>query len=194
MRRHPVTAVMAMVVLGACSDSTGLWIVPSDGGSTSSSCGTFTACGGDVTGTWSFKGLCGKSGPASFLCADATSDFSGFTSTVTFNADGTFASSPSNSWTAHIPTSCFGRDGGVPVSCSQINATNVVCTDGATECTCKVSNMGLLPPSGRYSTSGNQLTLVVGGGSSTVPYCVMGGSLRYYATAGSVIIDAIFTR
>lgn len=171
----------------------------SSGGS--ASCGTFAACGGDVTGGWSIDQACFGDTLASAGddlksgCAAATVDTSGVnvTGSATFKSDKTYSTTLgiTGSMKMTLPASCLTGNG-VTLTCAQLQGAimdslkknpdqtfdMVTCT-GSSSCTC---TMHFKPApqdeSGTWSTSGNVLSTKATGSSTadTAEYCVKGSS------------------
>ena len=147
---------------------------------------SFTPCGGDPTGTWTYAEACNAGSVMSASCPTATSDLSSNVSgTYTFNADKTFSTEATvaETGTETIPTSCLGTG----VTCSDLMTNMVVdgltvqetCT-GTTTCTCTVSISGTLDETGTWAMAGNDLVITPKGGKASTPagYCVSGDQLE----------------
>ena len=147
---------------------------------------SFTACGGNLVGTWRFASSCGSVSSAS--CAPAqniTLAQAGNEATYVFASDGTFSATASGNWsqTLRYPAGCITSlsdagttqacaaleeafrsavqnvDSGVPVG--PITFTCVV--DGNQACVCSemYSFSSPLIQTGTYTTTGNQVTVTV---------------------------------
>ena len=168
-------------------------------------CGTESACGGDVVGTWQVSSSClavdASSMMGSMGCPGATTSASGtkITGTITYSADKTFTSNltTSGSLVITLPASCLTQQG-VTVTCAQLqqalngtmNATfsSATCTESGGGCACSVAlNAVTSNETGTYSTSGGVLTQT---DTSGIPddsnYCVQGGQLSLAAGASAM--------
>jgi hypothetical protein len=163
-------------------------------GAGGASCVSVPACGGNIVGTWRVTQSCvTATKDLSSTCPGATTEITFVVAgTITYNADGTYVSTPvANPATVHeyFPAGCmpFG------LSCDQLGQssfdaggmTSGACSMDATgACICD----GTIPTtatgdSGTYSTSGGTLTLMKDGGTSSSSYCVQGNLL--YEMAGA---------
>lgn len=136
---------------------------------------SFSPCGGDLTGTWSFSAACvdfaPNFDPSKGQCpgssGSASVDMSG---TATFNADMTYSVIWNRTLHATItfPAGCS-------VPCSQVDSAAV--SDGAGGCKIDKSESGA--DSGTYSVSANTFTLTKTGDTPDPPteYCVTGTTL-----------------
>ncbi len=154
-------------------------------GDGSASCSTtFTPCGGDLTGTWTYQTDCN---PSMMItgCPGATEDVTvNASGTFTFNADKTYTSklTVDESGTASIPVSCTGS-----TTCSAADSDTTTgtfaiknaCT-GTTTCACTATISGSVSTTGTYTTAGNDFTATPKGGTASVPvaYCVKGSQLE----------------
>jgi len=184
---------------------------------TSGSC-TFTACGGDLVGTWNVESLCSPNPSVTCPPYDGvTIDRSASVATYTFAANGTFtyAASGTLTETLRYPKDCLspGADAGVSELCAAFQAavqSSIAKADGGslsglTSFTCSVENNFCVcvevftnlsvNETGTYTTSGNQLTITITGGSTAdggfpnSDYCVSGSTLkiRSPSTEGDVV-------
>jgi len=158
------------------------------------SCDPFTACGGNIVGTWRQVSNCGSVSSSPCPSSERIAFKSSVTqATYTFASDGTFTFSASGDLTEALsyPLACLGgiTDAGIPQACADIESRFVTptqtgdagaptvvvksasCSAAANDtcaCTAVLSNPGAqATTSGSYTTSGNQLTLVAsasGGG------------------------------
>jgi hypothetical protein len=148
---------------------------------------TFTACGGDLTGTWVFDAECNAAALTAMACPGATTTVSpNISGTYTFNADKTFSTSLSiaESGMTTLPASCLAGS----TSCSELDlhqtsdgtTIDETCTGNAAQsCTCSISQTGTLTETGTYLTAGNNLTQSSGGSAGNpTPYCVNGSQLQ----------------
>jgi hypothetical protein len=160
-------------------------------GGAGASCGSVSACGGNIVGTWRVTGSCVTgTKDLSSVCAGASADFAfTYAGTLTYNADGTYDPALTGTVTVHehYPSGCapFG------LTCAQlgqaaVDAAAVISdscsTDAAGACNCdSVSQATSSNAPGTYSTSGGTLTTTQGGTTSTNTYCVQGGVLHEIA-------------
>ena len=158
------------------------------GGSTAPDhCGAFSACGGNIVGTWELSSYCaGAFATSTCEVGVGSVSFEGSV-TTTFKTDGTYATTPPTSLAMSLTYSagCFG-DAGASLSCADIKensaTSSVTCTgDIASSCTCNIATTSPSDsaPTGTYSVSGTQ---VISKGdnqsnSSTMDYCVQGDTL-----------------
>jgi hypothetical protein len=153
---------------------------------------SFTPCGGDITGTWTYQTSCNVGALAGKQCPGATTSVPiNASGSMTFNADGTFSEvvTIDTTGTETIPASCLGA----LTDCTKLDQTLsdqgltvqiTGCTGTASQsCTCTVSATGMLNATGKYTTAGNNFSLTVSGGTASVPsgYCVSGSQLELAA-------------
>jgi hypothetical protein len=187
----------------------------SAGSSTVPSCTTpFTACGGNVVGTWSLSNACVSKfvNPGNMACPASTAQLSeNVSGTIEFNQDGTFVTNANSTLneTLTVPASCL-VDAGATESCQQLqNAFNqptdagvpaavASCTSASMGgCTCQLTDT--LMGGGQkatYSTLGYRIGL---GGAPPSPYCVQGNTLTIQTESsngmpGSASITLIATK
>jgi len=150
------------------------------------SCDPFTACGGNIVGTWRLVSSCGSA--SSWPCPSTERiAFKSMTqSTYTFASDGTFTFAASGDLTETLlyPLACLGgiTDAGSPQACADIERAfvtpsqtgdagtqtvvvrSVSCSTAANEsCACMAvlgSTAAAQTLNGSYTISGNQLTIV----------------------------------
>jgi hypothetical protein len=158
------------------------------GQQTGGTCGSFTACGGSLVGTWTFTASCatfapGALGPPFSTCpqsvVSATADVTG---SVTFNADMTYSVNDTTSLQikATLPNTCL--DGGAAVCSGMVGGGGTLSDDGTT-CTLNMSQNSPTNETGTYTTSGNTFTTMKDGGSDTpIQYCVSGTTLTAQQT------------
>jgi hypothetical protein len=157
---------------------------------------TFTACGGDPSGTWKFADFCidAKSlgaDPFKGNCPQfaASVDYkSDGVVTITGNASaGTLSTGPSTANTTityTFPLSCTNAvtDGGL-ATCAEASKSGTTCTDtGSGNCSCvETSSKMSTGDTHGYTASGNILTNLDSNGqpSDSGEYCVKGGLLYY---------------
>lgn len=172
-------------------------------------CQPFTACGGNIVGTWKITGGC----VSNQTFADLKSKFcEGIEEgNVVIKAAGTLTATDTTvtrqtkvdiSADAFIPQQCAAKAGG---SCQIVEAglsTSVLgtdppfdkakcTTDGAGGCNCSVSKAYVENVTGAYTASGNTITTT--NPNRTFDYCVDGSKLTYQETtsAGTVSFPII---
>lgn len=181
-----------------------------DGGTHGISCGLFTACGGNIVGTWRVVSSCGSVSSSSCPSSERITVQTTLTQgTYTFAGDGTFTlmASGSATETLRYPLACLGgiTDAGIPQACADIErafvastqpadagtpaveVTSASCASAANAaCACTVV-LGYTSPqttSGTYTTSGSQITFAVraadGGTDPASEYCVSGNTLTLH--------------
>ena len=148
------------------------------------SCDPFTACGGNIVGTWRVVSSCGViSSPACPSSERITAQSSAPQTAYTFAGDGTFTLTASGDLTEALryPLACLGAitDAGIPQACADIErafltpqsgdagtqtveVTSASCAAAANEtcaCTAVIRYGGPQTTSGSYTTSGSQVTL-----------------------------------
>jgi hypothetical protein len=181
------------VVLGACDkDHDG-----SGGSSGISSCGAFSACGGDVVGTWHIQDFCTDNLEAAFdmviddpACSDIAQDITTEVSgTYTFDGTGTVSWARGQNIDFHLvwTPSCLtaandGQPVDVPNTCANLDETyrtnprysDSSCVFDGTSCDCTIH--ALIESSGddSYEVRDNQLLQA---GDSPADYCISGDTL-----------------
>jgi hypothetical protein len=153
----------------------------SDGGGT---CGTVSACGGDLVGLWLVTQSCLISTEdLSSVCAGVSASIEfAFSGTAMYSADHTYASTTTTGGTTHYhyPGACLPNG----KTCTELGQllmlvggySSITCTtDNAGVCNCDgvtASTSGT--ETGTYSTSGGTLTTTHSGTTRSIPYCVSG--------------------
>jgi len=172
------------------------------GGSGNATCESFSACGGSVVGTWNLVKVCMSTADAGVMQADAsTSSCSMATSTstmsysgtLTFGADGTFATDMRMTGSAEFTYSAGCLTGSV--SCAQLSSyTNadagisVSCSTGSGgSCTCNEIFSGATASGnpGTYTTSGNTINITSSTGNDVSEYCVRGNTLMLHTLSST---------
>ena len=194
MKALSACIAIGVTILGCGSSSSG----SGSGGS----CGKVAACGGDIVGTWNITDSCASitSAPTIMGCPNATAQNAMVTAsgTSTFNSDGTYTSdlTESASETVVIPMSCL-MAGGMTVTCDQLSAalnvavmgdagTTASCTTSGSSCNCAIGGSGRSTHRmGTYSVSGNTITTMSGGTTSSADFCVQGSELHVLSSATS---------
>jgi hypothetical protein len=174
------------------------------GGSSNSSCGPFTPCGGSVVGTWKIATMCMGTADAGVPKADAacftttSNPNMKYGGTFTFRNDATYTAdiAVNGSQTLTYSAGCFSG----AFSCSAIDSIfkgpgvadagmSGSCTSGSSgSCTCnETMNTDLTTIEGTYTTSGTTITMTSGSGSSpdTSDYCVQGNTLTLHESNSS---------
>ena len=149
-------------------------------------CPAFTACGGDLVGTWYLKSECPRAAAVSSICPETVYavDLSGFTASYTFEDGGTFDVSLSGTITESVRYSatCLAGDAGAVQSCadfeqsiqqawkgvvdadaSTVQLGDFHCTAPSNEgCACDASiTYAQLEETGTYGIEGTQVMLTV---------------------------------
>jgi len=200
---------------GAGGGSAGSGTTTGDGGTCS-----FTACGGNLVGTWRFVDICGWGGTTA--CPPyqgVTVDRSSSTVTYTFGNDGSFQylGSGTISETIHYPREClatFGADAGIAQLCDTLESavqmsidnadagplttlSSFTCDVNVEACVCREVFMNLSQTeTGTYTTSGDQLTIMLtsatsqgapvdAGTGGPSDYCVSGNTLTIHTISSS---------
>ena len=183
---------VSVVVLGALAGC---------GGGQGGSCGDFSACGGDVVGSWSVQALCGKTADSTFTCPNVTYDFGGIvvSGTETFTDANVIMSDVqfSGFTTLHVPASCVTVNGtrlpcdkvGLTASMGLATADAIVCTTEAQGCSCKMMQRPVsTKTTATYTVTGTKLVITnpAAAETSELDYCVSGSTLRY-KPSGAVV-------
>lgn len=149
------------------------------------SCPSFSACGGDVVGSWDYASGCvdnpfgniDQSCPG-LAVVDPKGSVAG---TITFTAT-TVVRRASGSFdaTLAVPASCSEPAGGCPAIEASLKgagfATSVCAAASAGGCSCSLTKTIAIDDSDTYTISGNTLTT---GGGGQYDFCVSGSSLSY---------------
>lgn len=161
----------------------------------------FSACGGDITGTWTLSGVCADvpDGVGPVDCPDATVDVNfNATGSITFNDDGTYDKDFVNTTTITIemPNSCLKMLGGgtAPESCAAIadgevdeDGKSTTCTgDPATKCTCvETSPQDIDAATGTWEAGAQGAISMADDGEDpdSQLYCVTGNKLQVQQTS-----------
>ncbi|HXU07335.1 MAG TPA: hypothetical protein VN903_40565 [Polyangia bacterium] len=176
------------------------------GGAVTANCGSFTACGGNIVGTWRQVSGCGTI--VSATCPTQTTMTtlaSGATTTYTFSSGGvfTYMSSGNENETVNYALGCLGGliDAGAPQACADLQnlfrmtigqdagasgtqLLSATCSAGQNQtCDCAlVFSTAPTTTQASYTTSGTQVTIIDpdGGAPDANPpldYCVSGNTL-----------------
>lgn len=159
--------------------TTSAWACSEDGGSGSiPTCSdTFSACGGDPVGVWSYNRACATfsdpdcPGATGSILADRT------TGTISFNADNSYVTAFNTDLDIQstIPKSCLGG-----VDCQAAGAfIGGSCTESGDNCVCALTSTDSDTDSGTWAVSGNTLTLTDNSSADTVfEFCVSGNVMQ----------------
>lgn len=152
----------------------------------------FSACGGDVEGTWKFKDVCMDdtvigSNPFEDTCPTATVEVEvEWDATITFNADNTYTqamTSQSMTATYNVPLSCLTQMGGAAACVSGeegMFGDEATCGVDGDACVCHSAKTDTIEDpnqSGTYAVSGNTLTITEssgGGPDKPMNFCRAG--------------------
>jgi len=198
---HEVSA--ARRLLGVAAFMAALVAGSSCGGGGGGSCGKVQPCGGSVVGAWKVADV----------CVDATANASvenairGVCPTVTvttalsttgnlsFNADGSYAWTGSQTGTATVgvPQACL-MQGGLTLTCAEVGPLIMIyllanpnpyiqgatCVNAGSGCTCNVPITPMnIAEAGTYSTPGTSLIAMPSTGAArTYGYCAKGSDLH----------------
>lgn len=181
----------------------------SSGGDGGGSCGKVSPCGGSLVGTWTITSSCES--VSNFTdgteCPGASIDESQIVTsgTLVFNADMTFAASPTTGGTRrfNVALACVAGVGSCDNYASLISpappdATTTCATAGnACNCTMVYAAPMTNVQAGTYSTQDNVLTLRPGIDAIVLGYCVEGSTLHMSRTdpaTGAVVNDLVATK
>lgn len=158
--------------------------------------GTGDACGGDVTGTWSYHSGCvdpkNINGYSTLLssCAGATLKTASFVlgtgaNVLVLKADKSFSRALKGSVSGGfiLPKACMAAVGSCQTLTSLIKSilgmSTVQCKSASGGCDCDFTITVDKQEQGSYSTSGSSATLVTAGKSYVYNYCSKNGALQY---------------
>jgi len=167
--------------------------------SVQSQCSAFSACGGDVEGTWDYTGGCAQvdlsqlqQGCAGMTVTNTSAAvvarvvFSGGSVTRNYTVTGKA--------TANLPASCLQL--GV-ASCAEIQSaitsgpTTAACSDdGNGGCTCAITSTTSDEGTTTYTIQGDQIAT---GDGNEYTFCAQGGSMTYSHVSGSSPEEGVFT-
>jgi hypothetical protein len=189
---------LALVVFGCGGGgvSPGTDGAAGDGGAGGSFCESFTACGGNVVGTWHVDRACAPPTriAGAQICGGEIYDLTKVVSELawTFRADGTasLALMTTGPATSAFPAPC-NQGGGVMVACADLGATYErvtfvggkakagACHETGGTCTCPLTfTAAPVTSDGTYSTSGTTLQFMLAGASGTLQYCATATTLK----------------
>jgi hypothetical protein len=214
--------------LGTALVALGLFVVSCGGSSNDGSPATvpvascsdpFTACGGDVTGTWTLGAFCIAGSLDAALdtmladypsCANAfsgskmttqssvTYSGSNFTRTGSIQITGTMKVTPacyaeqiSGATLTAYNCSPYGTVAATRIKGSETGTTTTLnCTHDGTNCNCAMTYGKQINETGTYSVTGSTIT-ETGGTNATYQYCVNGNQLAQSGTLGSGMTTVI---
>jgi hypothetical protein len=183
-------ALLTTVVLAACCAFAGC----GSSGKRTDNCAAFSACGGNIVGTWNYV-----SGCATFMsatCPDEhtmTTPAPGAVATYTFGSDGTFTYTFSGgaNETINYSLGCLSAftDAGIPQACADVQSlyrmsvgqdagsgsaqiASATCSAGQNQtcnCTLAFSSLPQQMQSGSYTISGNQVTITTPSANGGAP-------------------------
>lgn len=161
-----------------------------DGGIVETQCnpdfGMAQACGGDLTGTWSYRAACATSPVADAItqfCGNATIQadrFEGGTGNITIAGTAFSQMITVNVHVeATVPIACtqgFGCAGAQTALGTALPGSTATCTMAGADCSCTVDGPVTTTSQGTVTTSGGVATV---DGTDTYYYCVTGDQLEY---------------
>ena len=175
-------------------------------------CG-FSACGGDVVGTWTVTGACAKADALlEEVCPTAVAELAlNLSGSATFEADGTrttdFTSQVTITYTLDADCLMNATGGTLPASCSDLDSEGdpeepdegpTTCTGTpAVSCTCVQTGAEKSEvKTGTYSVDGSTLTSTddADGESSTSEFCVQGNEGRFQSQEELAVLTWIATK
>lgn len=214
-RRRPRTFIRFSVVLAALacgSDSDG------DGGA---ECTTFSACGGELTGTWQSRALCLPDDFADRVVMNLPPECDGAVAvedvvsdtTLTFDADGTFteAGSATTELAISFSQACITAAAGQPADellvglfCDQVREAltenagmgpaNATCEVVGTSCNCATLQETPVNESGPFTIEDTQIVFASAGGLRR-DFCVQGDQLQVASPEGADLdAHVVYTR
>jgi hypothetical protein len=167
----------------------------STGNNVSTSCPAFTACGGDLTGTWKIASVCSKgaSTPTSTCSAQSTPTNARYDGTFTFEIGGTYQQSISvrGSTKLTYSASCFTSSAFTcealdtelkSAEAAAVGFTGSCASSSDGSCVCNETMDMTFAEAGNYTVSGSSVTLTAttsspGDGGGEFDYCVQGNNL-----------------
>jgi hypothetical protein len=146
-------------------------------------------CGGDLTGSWTYRGACGSTDVEDGVrqaCPGATFQATSHdvTGSLEFNGNNyTVDVTDTADVNMTIPTVCatpLGGCAGVQATLTQQLGRPTTCTTSPQGCDCTTQTTAAAAETGTYTTSAGTLTTMPsGGGTNTYYYCVSNGEFRY---------------
>jgi hypothetical protein len=180
--------LVALSVSGCGASSDGAAQSPEE----APSCEEFSACGGDVIGTWRFRSVCpterqqAELDDAARLCeSDRTTVEASFEGSMTFERGGSLLRTLTAEFQIRqsVPTSCLEEG----VSCAMLQSTfaaqpavsNVTCTTQASSCECSYRIVRASRSEETYAAADTRLTFTspADQSQSSAAFCVRGSSL-----------------
>jgi hypothetical protein len=173
---------------------------------------SFSACGGDVTGTWTVSTVCAEAGDALLAeCPDAIAEIDlALTGTATFNDDGTrstdFTTQATITYTLSAECMSTITAGMPPATCDALSkpadpaeekGPTTCAGDPAVACTCVETNPEKSETkTGTYVVDGTTLTSTddADGSVSVLEFCVNGSDGRFQQTEGLAVLTWIGTK
>ena len=198
-RQKSVPALTALLGICLHLDACGGKSSGKDGGGTdgdgqahTSVCGTFTACGGSIVGTWKVSSLC-LDAPQGYPSCPGF-QHSGqlqYSGTITFSSSGTYISALTRSGTlvSTYPTTCLAGS-----TCSQLSSSLFQpdagyagsCSSNADACVCSATYAGPEDEQGTYTIDGSSIVMSSASwGGDQGQYCVQGNQLTVRSTPSS---------
>lgn len=184
------------------SGSSGSGSAGSAGSPSGGDCSSFTACGGDVTGTWKLTDYCqnasqkAASGSGFDDCPTATFSATPVSEsgTVTYGAGiGQANAQVSFTATATIPSACLNGK-----TCADLQAaymatpgeTSAACSTVTAGCTCTLAFTTSSMQRETYTVSGSNITETDSddGTPDTSQFCVSGNELKIYSDDGTIVL------
>jgi hypothetical protein len=176
------------------------------GHSLSATCANASACGGDVTGTWTIASNCLSITDTNFESACPAATLMGtnikITGTQTYNADLTYTIVGTLSFgvVVNVPMSCISLNG-LTLSCAQVSqlllsngqTMGATCTTAGTGCACTLAVPDVdIGATGTYTTANGVLTAMpVGGAAEQNGYCVRGNAMTQSPVSATVMGAAV---
>jgi hypothetical protein len=164
------------------------------------------ACGGDVTGAWTYKSVCTNDEVFADLktaCAGLSGSNEAVASSgaLTLSAGGTYSRQANTtlSGNANFPSSCVAPLGGCTGVETYVKSTysgaSATCAAGvSSSCDCTLSIPVATNDSGTYTVVGATLTAhPSGGGALTYSFCSQGNVLKYKGDAGNSVVTERFS-
>jgi hypothetical protein len=198
--------MLALCLGGACGDD-------AKSGNSSGECAKFTACGGDLVGSWEYTDAClsdgfvPTDGPLAVLakCDDKpVVDFDvEISGQIEFGKDGSFAMDQTTKFNGgglRVSKACLAqvaKDMGLDeLTCDDVEGTSV--SGGCRIAFDDDAEDSALKASGTYTVSGKELSVQADGQpagqeSTPSPYCVRGDTLQARVTVGDTGLSVIYT-
>jgi hypothetical protein len=196
--------MLLLTLLSSCGPSsvagTGSDAGPGGSGAGNTDCSTFTACGGDLTGTWNIASICQTitTDPIKAVCPTGSTTYTySPQGSYTFNGDGTASSTLALNATAtvQLPAACLTG----ATTCDSLagpmkqgggtSVQSVTCSGNvSTACTCIMTMAAQNSESGTYKINGNSVVMTSSTGmTQTNSFCVEGNVLKMQGTSGGYV-------